>query len=161
MEFSRSLNSKIELLLVIYAFFSPCVMETEIWGIGEHYALDAVVRRFFIVSLFWAFESISAGTLSGEPNSTELIFPHSASPLTASLWLLGCLSLVLVWMVLKGHLSRKIGFILVIILFLLPLFVPGITTIVEESYTHSLFPLPMSQGIGIIILMVTRKQNLT
>ena len=155
------MNSKIEMLLVIYTFFSPCIMETEIWGIGEHYALDAVVRRFFIASIFWAFELIRAGILSGEPNSTELIFPYSASPLTAALWLIGCLSSVLVWMVLKGHLPRKIGFILVTIMFLLPLFAPGITTTVEESYTYRLIPLPVSQTIGLIILIFTRKKSHT
>ncbi len=149
-----------ELLLVIYTFFSPSIAETESWGMGEHYALDAVVVRSFVASLLWAFERINSNTLSGEPNSAYLVFPYSAPPITAILWLLGCLSTCLVWMVLKGHLSWKIGLLMVAITMLPPLFVPGISSnIVEGSYTYNRTPLPVSQLIGLIILMVSRKRT--
>ncbi|MHA3964113.1 MAG: hypothetical protein AM325_011320 [Candidatus Thorarchaeota archaeon SMTZ1-45] len=153
---------KFEPVLVIYTFFSPSIGEAEVWGIGEHYVLDAVVRRSFTSSLFWVFEGWSAETLTGEPNSAQLIFPYSAPPLATMLWLVGCLSTVLVWMVLKGYVSREIGLFLVIITLLLPFFIPGISTnIVEESYTYNRTPLPVSQMIGFIILMFKRKWNIT
>lgn len=161
MEVYKRQKLGVELFLVIYTFFSPSIGEGEIWGIGEHYALDAVVRRSFTSSLFWAFEGWSSETLGGQPDPAQLIFPYSAPPLTALLWLLGCLSTVLVWMVLKGHLSREIGLLIVIITLLLPFFIPGISSnIVEASYTYIRTPLPVSQMIGLIILMVSRKLNL-
>jgi uncharacterized membrane protein YphA (DoxX/SURF4 family) len=161
MEVYKKQNLKIELFLVIYTFFSPSLMEGEIWGMGEYYVLDGVMHRSFFASLFWAFEGWSSATLGGQPDPDQLIFPYSAPPLTAMLWLLGCLSTVLVWMVLKGHLSREIGLLMVIITLLLPFLIPGISSnVVEAFYTYRRTPLPVSQMIGLIILMVSRKLNL-
>ncbi len=52
MEVYQKQYRRLDLLLVIYTSFSPSMIEIEIWGAGEHYALDAIVSRFVISSSF-------------------------------------------------------------------------------------------------------------
>ncbi len=153
--------SNVSLLLAIYTMFSPSMIESETWGSGEHMVLDAVTVRTMTSSSFWAFESINYYTLGGPPNSSQFLFPYSASMPVNIAWLIGCLSMVIALLVLNGKISRNLGFLILIIATLLPFFLPGINSYsVESFYTYSRMALPIPQIIGIIILVFTRKWNL-
>jgi hypothetical protein len=149
-------------LLVIYTLFSPSMIESETWGMGEEgMILDAVVNRSITSSSFWAFESNTYLTLGGPPNSAQFIFPYSAPIPVIVVWFLGCLSTGFVLLALKGKTSRDIGFLLVVALTLVPFFIPGLTeNIVESFHTYRKSPLPIPQIAGIIILVLSRKLKL-
>lgn len=149
-------------LLAIYTMLSPCMTESETWGMGEGgMVLDAVTTHSITSSSFWAFESYNYYTLGGPPNSAQFIFPYSASMPETIVWLIGCLSTGLVLLVLKGKISRNIGFLIVTLLALVPFFIPDVYIgSMELFYTYGRAPLPIPQIVGIIILVFSRKWTL-
>jgi uncharacterized membrane protein YphA (DoxX/SURF4 family) len=162
MEASQKQHGWLSPLLAIYTMFSPSMVESETWGMGDGgMVLDAVIRRSTTSSSFWAFESTNYLTLGGPPNSSQFLFPYSAPMPVIIVWLIGCLSMGIVLLVLNGQIPRSIGFLILIITTLLPFFLPGIYIYsVESFHTYGRNPLPIPQIVGIIILVFTRKWNL-
>jgi hypothetical protein len=151
-------NSNVSVLLAIYTMFSPSMIESETWGLGEVMVLDAVIERSITSSSFWAFESMEYHTLGGPPNSSQFLFPYSAPMPVIIVWFIGCLSMGIVILVLNGKISPDLGFLILIIATLLPFFLPGINSYsVEYAYTYRRMALPIPQIIGIIIIVFTRK----
>ena len=154
MGFSQKQLGWLNPLLAIYTLFSPSMIENETWGMGEGgVVLDAVVRRSLTSSSFWAFESNQYYTLGGPPNSAQFIFPYFAPIPVTIVWLIGCFSTGIVLLILNGRISRNRGFILLLVLTLLPFLVPS-TYIrsMESFYSYGRTPLPIPQIAGVIIL---------
>ncbi len=77
------------------------------------------------------------------------------------MWLLGCLSIGIVLMALKGIINRKKEFLILIIAALFPLFLPSIGSYTAEpSHTFRRAPLPVPQIIESIIHIYSRKWDI-
>jgi len=125
MGFSQKQLGWLNPLLAIYTLFSPSMIESETWGLGEVMVLDAVIRHSTTSSSFWAFESMEYHTLGGPPNSSQFLFPYSAPMPVLIVWIIGCLSMGIVLLVLNGKISPDLGFLILIIATLLPFFCPA------------------------------------
>jgi hypothetical protein len=159
MEASQKQHGWLSPLLAIYTMFSPSMVESETWGMGnEGMVLDAVITRSTTSSSFWAFESTNYLTLGRPPNSSQFLFPYSAPTPVTIVWIIGCISTGFVLLVLNGKIPHNIGFLILIIATLIPFFLPGIYIYsVESFHTYGRYPLPIPQIVGIIILVFTRK----
>lgn len=162
METSQKQHGWLGPLLAIYTMLSPCMAESETWGMGEGgMVLDAVTTHSITSSSFWAFECNNYYTLGGPPNSAQFIFPYSAPLPVTIVWFIGCISTVFVLLVLNGKISHNIGFLILMAMTLVPFFIPGVYNyFIESFYIYGRTPLPIPQVIGIIILLLTRKWDL-
>ena len=161
MGFSQKQHGWLNPLLAIYTLFSPSMIESETWGMGEGgVVLDAVVTHSVTSSSFWAFESNQYLTLGGPPNSAQFIFPYSAPIPVTIVWLIGCFSTGIVLLVLNGKISHNRGFLLLIVMTLLPFFLPNTYIYSAESFSsYRRTPLPIPQIAGAIILGLTQVKH--
>lgn len=146
-------HRRVILVLCLIVILSPTIIESEIFGAGEHMVLDAVFYQTRYEGVCWAFEWNSSSALVSQPDTFEFLLPY-INPVALLGTIVGILSLVGTWLALSKKISLRSGLLVIVLTSIVLIFAPGINSLrIEEFYTYRMQPLLVPQIASALVLL--------